>query len=210
MNEGGDEEAKSSLLNPMLPTGHDADSSTAGQSNKTGVGIQRNDTFTGGSSRLNSSERKVTFDGAAPSGGGATAAGGGPRRTSSGRFTFDGLTRTLTQMSNVFDPDGEFTKAVIDSYVKNADEAQQGDMPLPTGFARKAAFWKVAFLAGCLSIVIAVVAAAFVNMIDEVNMICLLKIVATAQRATNAAAATATAAFVIATPAHAFGYIAFA
>lgn len=86
-------------------------------------------------------------------------------------MAFDGLSRTLTGVGNMIDPDGEFTKKVITDYVSHAEDAQGGELPLPTGFARKARFWKIVVLGGATAVVIAGFAAMFINMIDNVRAI---------------------------------------
>jgi hypothetical protein len=112
-----------------------------------------------------------------------TFADGNPRRTSLARaFTFDGaalqqtvakpfegLKRTITEVGNRFDPDAKFTKAVIGDYTRIAEEGNEGDIPLPSGFARKYKFWKIVFWGAAVSCLIGVAAAAFLNFADEVS-----------------------------------------
>ena len=49
----------------------------------------------------------------------------------------EGLQRTFTELGNRIDPDAQYTNALIDQYQKHS-EGNEGDLPLQTGFARKA------------------------------------------------------------------------
>ena len=140
------------LKNPLVEAGRLEESKSPAAD---GGDLKRQDTFTP-PGRANTFSRSDTF-----------GAGAEPfRRMSTG---FGALTRTLTEIGNTFDPDGEFTKAVIEDYVEHAQPAQEGEMPLPAGFARKAKFWKILFLGGVCSIIIASLAALFINMVDNVR-----------------------------------------
>lgn len=106
-----------------------------------------------------------------------------PRRTSLARaFTFDGtalqqtvakplegLKRTITEVGNKIDPDAKFTKAVISDYRRIDEEGNEGDLPLPPGFARKWKFWKIVFWGGLCATFMGVASAAFLNFGDEVS-----------------------------------------
>ncbi len=81
---------------------------------------------------------------------------------------FSGITRTLTQVGERFDPDAQFTKAVIQEYVKHAESGNLGDVPLPPGFARKTEFWKVIMLSGAMACFMGLAGAGFMNLIDKV------------------------------------------
>ena len=108
-----------------------------------------------------------------------------PRRTSLARaFTFDGaalqqtvaqpfvgLQRTLTEVGNRIDPDAKFTKAVISDYRRVDEEGNDGDVPLPSGFARKWKFWKSIFWGGLVATFMGVASAAFMNFTDEVSIL---------------------------------------
>ncbi len=127
--------------------------------------LDRTETFTGGSY-----ETRTTF-----------AEGYGRKSTFTRAFTFDGdairqsmaqpfsgLTRTLTEVGQRFDPDAQFTKAVIKEFVKHRESGIQGDVPLPPGFARKSQFWKIVFLAGSVACFMGLAAAGFMNFVDKV------------------------------------------
>ncbi|KAJ1419428.1 chloride channel, partial [Ochromonadaceae sp. CCMP2298] len=77
-----------------------------------------------------------------------------------------GLQRTLTEIGNKIDPDAQYTNALIDQYQRHNED--NGDLPLQTGFARKAKFWKLALLVTMVSSVMGLVAAAFMNVTDEI------------------------------------------
>lgn len=119
-------------------------------------GLDRKTTFADQPGRKNTFSRAFTFDGEA-----LRAAVQQP---------FSGLTRTLTEVGNRFDPDAQFTKAVIKEYVKHAESGNDGDLPLPPGFARKPAFWKMIFLSGLVAAFMGVASAAFMNFGDEVSV----------------------------------------
>jgi hypothetical protein len=119
----------------------------------------------------NEYDRKTTF-----------AEGIARKQTFSRAFTFDGahirdgiaqpiagLTRTLTEVGNRFDPDAKFTRALIADYAHVAKEGNEGDIPFPDGFANTLIFWKVIFYTVCVAILMAVVAAGFMNFVDEVS-----------------------------------------
>jgi len=76
--------------------------------------------------------------------------------------------RKLSEVGQKFDPDAQFTKAIIEDYVKFSRTGVEGDVPLPTGFARKAMFWKMVLVSGFVAAVMAVVACGFINIIDNV------------------------------------------
>ncbi len=110
------------------------------------------------------------------------AVGYSRKSTFSHAFTFDGdairqsmaqpiagLSRTLTEVGQRFDPDAQFTKAVIKEYVKHSESGIQGDVPLPPGFARKSEFWKVLLLSGAVASFMGVAAAGFMNFVDMVH-----------------------------------------
>lgn len=82
----------------------------------------------------------------------------------------EGLQRTFTEIGNRIDPDAQYTNALIDQYQKNS-EGNEGDLPLQTGFARKAKFWKVILLLTVLSSFMGLVAAGFMNATEEVIII---------------------------------------
>lgn len=106
-----------------------------------------------------------------------------PRRTSFARaFTFDGaalqqtvqgpyegLKRTITEVGNKIDPDAKFTKAVLSDYQRVDQEGNEGDIPLPKGFASTYKFWKIIFWGGLVSAFMGIAAAAFMNFADEVK-----------------------------------------
>ncbi len=115
--------------------------------------LARKTTFAG-DARRSSLSRAFTFDGAAI------------RQTVS--QPFEGLTRTLTEVGNRFDPDAKFTKAVISDYKRVAEEGNEGDIPLPPGFARKYKFWKLIFFGALVATFMGVASAAFLNFGDEV------------------------------------------
>lgn len=116
-----------------------------------------------------------------------TFAADGRKNTFSRAFTFDGdairsqisqpfsgLARTLTEVGNRFDPDAQFTKAVISEYRVHAQTGNEGDMPLPPGFANKADFWRLLFLVAIVSCFMGLVSAAFMNFGDEVRKLFVL------------------------------------
>jgi hypothetical protein len=121
----------------------------------TGGGYETRTTFAEGYGRKSTFSRAFTFDGDAI------------RQSMAQPFT--GLTRTLTEVGQRFDPDAQFTKAVIKEYVKHAESGIQGDVPLPPGFARKSEFWKILLLSGTVACFMGVAAAGFMNFVDEVN-----------------------------------------
>jgi hypothetical protein len=111
-----------------------------------------------------------------------TFAADGRKTTFSRAFTFDGeairnqitqpfsgLTRTLTEVGLKFDPDAQFTKSVIQEYVKHSESGSEGDLPLPPGFARKADFWRLLLLVAIVACIMGVLSAAFMNFGDEVS-----------------------------------------
>ncbi len=111
-----------------------------------------------------------------------TFAADGRKTTFSRAFTFDGealrtisqpfsgLTRTLTEVGLKFDPDAQFTKSVIQEYVKHSEAGgHEGDIPLPPGFARKADFWRLLLLVAIVASIMGIVSAAFMNFGDEVS-----------------------------------------
>ncbi len=111
-----------------------------------------------------------------------TFAAEGRKTTFSRAFTFDGealrsqisqpfsgLTRTLTEVGLKFDPDAQFTKAVINEYIKNSETGHEGDIPLPPGFARKTDFWRLLLLVAIVASIMGIVSAAFMNFGDEVK-----------------------------------------
>ena len=128
--------------------------------------ISRTDTFT-------PAERKNTFrnDTFGPGAGPDRSNTFDPSATTRQSTTFGALTRTLTEIGQAFDPDGEFTKAVIEDYVEHGNPAQPGELPLPAGFARKAKFWKTVFIGGILAVLIGSLAALFSNTTDNVRYI---------------------------------------
>lgn len=142
----------SALRNPILDNEKKSSEDVDGY-------LNRNDTFT--VPRTDTFARNDTF-GPAGVNRAQTFDQTNPRRMSS---RFGGITRTLT---NAFDPDGEFTKKAIENYVEHGSPAQEGELPLPAGFARKAKFWKIVFLGSVLGIFIALAASLFVNMIDNI------------------------------------------
>eukprot|EP01038_Epipyxis_sp_PR26KG_P009499 gene9499-12796_t len=81
---------------------------------------------------------------------------------------FEPLARTLTEQIRAFDPDEQFTKAIIQDYSKHNEEGVQGDMPLQSGFARKKAFWVVMLLNGLQGVILAIVASLFSNITKNV------------------------------------------
>jgi hypothetical protein len=83
---------------------------------------------------------------------------------------FEGLSRTLTEVHHRFDPDAQFTNAIIQNYTKHAESGLDGDVPLPPGFARKPAFYKMLFLIGISSSIIAIICLAFMNIIDKAKI----------------------------------------
>lgn len=83
---------------------------------------------------------------------------------------FEGLTRTLTEIGNKIDPDAQYTKAIISEYAKHADRDNEGDLPLPAGFARKYKFWKIIVISGMIALFLGVAISGFQNFIDEVNL----------------------------------------
>lgn len=122
----------------------------------------RKTTFAGGDrdttySRRNTFSRAFTFDGNAI--------------RQSVAQPFEGLARTLTEVGNRIDPDAKFTKAVIAEYSRVDKEGNEGDVPLPSGFARKFKFWKLMFFAGLVACVMGVICAIFMNIGDEVNLL---------------------------------------
>lgn len=111
-----------------------------------------------------------------------TFAAEGRKNTFSRAFTFDGeairnqisqpfsgLTRTLTEVGQRFDPDAQFTKAVIAEYTVHAASGNDGDMPLPPGFANKGDFWRMIFLVSIVACLMGLISAAFMNFGDEVS-----------------------------------------
>ncbi len=121
----------------------------------TGGAYETRTTFAEGYARKSTFSRAFTFDAEAV------------QKSLAQPFT--GLTRTLTEVGNRFDPDAQFTKAVIKEYVKHRESGFQGDVPLPPGFARKSEFWKVIFLSGCVACFMGLAAAGFMNLVDKVR-----------------------------------------
>ena len=80
----------------------------------------------------------------------------------------EGLQRTFTELGNRIDPDAQYTNALIDQYQKHS-EGNEGDLPLQTGFARKAKFWKVVLLLTVVASFMGLVAAGFMNCTEEVR-----------------------------------------
>lgn len=80
----------------------------------------------------------------------------------------EGLQRTFTEIGNRIDPDAQYTNALIDQYQKHS-EGNEGDLPLQTGFARKAKFWKMVLLLTVLASFMGLVAAGFMNATQEVR-----------------------------------------
>lgn len=88
----------------------------------------------------------------------------------------EGLQRTFTEIGNRIDPDAQYTNALIDQYQKHS-EGNEGDLPLQTGFARKAKFWKVILLLCVLSSFMGLVAAGFMNAVEEVSTFLYINII---------------------------------
>jgi hypothetical protein len=88
-------------------------------------------------------------------------------------FTTDGgLTRTFTeQVMKSFDPDEQYTRSIITEYIKMSEKGNEGDIPLPAGFANKPEFWKLMFIAGSFGAVMAFVGIAFITFTDNVSFI---------------------------------------
>lgn len=102
------------------------------------------------------------------------------KTTFSRAFTFDGaalqrvvvqpldtIQRTMTEIGNTIDPDAQYTNALIEQYTKH-NEGHDGDLPMQTGFARKAKFWKVILLLSVVSGIMGLVAAGFMNAVEQV------------------------------------------
>lgn len=92
------------------------------------------------------------------------------KSTFSRAFTFDGetLRRTMTETMRRLDPDEEYTKAVINDYVKAKEEYNDGDIPLPGGFTHTRAFWKTLFAGFIMAGILALFALLFMNVTDQV------------------------------------------
>lgn len=95
-------------------------------------------------------------------------------------FTFDGqalqsmtepirgITRTLT---NYIDPDAVMTKKMISTYSTVANQGNEGDVPLPPGFARRLNFWKLVFVSGLIAVFMGLASSIFMNFTDKVRII---------------------------------------
>jgi len=75
----------------------------------------------------------------------------------------------LTHYKAFQDSDAVHTNALLEEYHKH-DVGNEGDMPLQTGFARKAKFWRVFLLICLLASFMSLVAAGFVNLTQEVRL----------------------------------------
>ena len=84
------------------------------------------------------------------------------------------IKRTLTSITNVVDPDAVYTTALLNEYIENDKQGNEGDLPLQTGFARHSKFWRVVLLVLLLASFMSLVAAGFINLTDQVNIILLL------------------------------------
>jgi hypothetical protein len=80
----------------------------------------------------------------------------------------EGLQRTFTEIGMRIDPDAQMTNALIETYTKAA-EGNEGDLPLQTGFARKAKFWKLLILLVAISCFMGLVASGFMNATENVS-----------------------------------------
>jgi hypothetical protein len=118
--------------------------------------LARKTTFANDNPRRNTFSRAFTFDGAALA---QTVA-----------KPLEGLQRTLTEVGNRLDPDAKFTKSVLNDYRRVENEGNDGDVPLPKGFARQYKFWKLIFWGGIVACFMGVASAAFMNFADEVKM----------------------------------------
>ncbi|KAJ1424259.1 chloride channel [Ochromonadaceae sp. CCMP2298] len=79
----------------------------------------------------------------------------------------EGLQRTFTEIGMRIDPDAQMTNALIETYTKAA-EGNEGDLPLQTGFARKAKFWKLLILLVAISCFMGLVASGFMNATENI------------------------------------------
>ena len=83
-------------------------------------------------------------------------------------YVAQSIKKTITTFGETLDPDAVYTNALLEEYNKH-DDGTEGDLPLQTGFARKAKFWRV-FLLVCLQAsFMSLVAAGFVNLTQEVS-----------------------------------------
>lgn len=78
------------------------------------------------------------------------------------------ISRKISDVGNRLDPDALFTKSVIREYVKHNEEGNEGDLPLPTGFARKKKFWKLIILVSLIAAFIGLAACGFMNFVDKI------------------------------------------
>lgn len=114
----------------------------------------RQTTFADGMARKSTFSRAFTFDGAYIREGLAQP--------------LAGITRTLTEVGNRFDPDAKFTKEVVKQYNIVSEEGNSGDIPFPDGFLGTSGFLKVMFFVCLVSCIMGVVAAGFMNFVDQI------------------------------------------
>lgn len=84
-------------------------------------------------------------------------------------YVVQSVRKTMTNIGELLDPDAVYTNALLEEYNKH-DVGNEGDLPLQTGFARKAKFWRVFLLICLLASFMSLVAAAFVNLTQEVSI----------------------------------------
>lgn len=84
---------------------------------------------------------------------------------------FEGLARTITTVGQRFDPDAQFTNAVIADLKTINAKGNEGDVPVSPGFARTWVFWKVIVFTAALSAFMGVATAAFMNFADQVRIL---------------------------------------
>ena len=84
-------------------------------------------------------------------------------------YVVQSVRKTMTNIGELLDPDAVYTNALLQEYHKH-DMGNEGDLPLQTGFARKAKFWRVFLLICLLASFMSLVAAGFVNLTQEVRL----------------------------------------
>lgn len=84
-------------------------------------------------------------------------------------YVVQSVRKTMTNIGELLDPDAVYTNALLEEYNKH-DVGNEGDLPLQTGFARKAKFWRVFLLICLLASFMSLVTAAFVNLTQEVSI----------------------------------------